>query len=173
MLYWRPPDGRRYILMQSPQDLSKIEAELKQKLTSAKEVYEAARFDDERLQRIKRDLGLAHPDGAAAIRDAVRVELLAFKRYIEALRAFSDFILLRKLPRDLPKRVAPHGRCEKQLQLEEALVCIIQSPHTADPQERGLLAAERQALSALQDHFRKHGCGEDSKDEQKPPTGGH
>jgi hypothetical protein len=157
--------------MQSPEDLSRIEAELKERLTSAKEAYEAVRFDSARLQQIKADVGLNHPDGVAAIQKALRLELSAFQHYSEALIAFSDF-LLEKVPRDLAKRAARHIPCEKRFQLEEALVCIIQSKHPADAEERGaLLAAERKAVTALQDHIREHGCGGESRGEDSLSTG--
>jgi hypothetical protein len=92
------PDARP-----SPEELSKIEARLRNELESAQTAYHEAKITSVKANRIVEDLGLNHPDGNAARRNTTRSERQAFQRYADALRAFNDFVLYYKLPKKLPE----------------------------------------------------------------------
>lgn len=82
--------------------MERIESRLHAQLACANEAYQRARSEATELHQIAKDLGLNQPDGNLALRNAVRKEREALTRYAEALKVFNDFVLGRKLPRDLP-----------------------------------------------------------------------
>jgi hypothetical protein len=84
----------------SPVDFSKIEAELREALEVAQRAYREAKSDAAKSHQITEDVGgLNNSDGRAAVFNATRSENHALSRYKEALKAFNDFVLDRKVPR--------------------------------------------------------------------------
>jgi len=84
-----------------PADRIKIEAALRRQLAEAKEICELTKTKVARLHAIAADLGLETPDGCVAQRNALRLESEALRAHTEALQRLSDFVLRRKIPRDL------------------------------------------------------------------------
>jgi hypothetical protein len=74
-----------------------VESELRERVASARADYEEALSRAQRLLETARDVGTTHPDGTSAMRMATRLQQTATLRYAEALTAFSNFILNRKL----------------------------------------------------------------------------
>ncbi len=88
----------------APDEPSRIESHLHAQLAAAAEAYQNAKTNATRLYQIAKDMEPNQTDGNLAIRNAVRSEREALARYAEAIRQFNDFILRRKLPRDLPEK---------------------------------------------------------------------
>jgi hypothetical protein len=86
----------------SPEELAQTEATLRQQMAEAKAAYETAKTQTARIDEIVLDLGLNHPDGTAALRNATRIQGRALEAYNEALRRFNAFVLHYRPPRDLP-----------------------------------------------------------------------
>jgi hypothetical protein len=85
----------------APEEINKIGAELLEELHWANEAHQQAKREAAKLYLAKEDLGLRHPDGWTAIQSATRMERLALRRYVTALRAFHKFTLRYRPPRDL------------------------------------------------------------------------
>ena len=85
----------------SAEELVQIESTLHQQLTEAKATYDTAKVQVARLNETVLDLGLNHPDGMAAMRNATSIQRRALAVYMEAMRRFNDFVLRYKVPRDL------------------------------------------------------------------------
>ena len=86
----------------SNDELSRIESQLVERVSLARADYERADAEACRLCAIKTDLGLSHPDGRGALRQATRIQRQATMRYREALNRLNFFVLQFKLPRDWP-----------------------------------------------------------------------
>jgi hypothetical protein len=84
-----------------PEEINKIGAELLGELHSANEAHQQAKKEAAKLYLVKKDLRLGHPDGWTAIRTATRIERVALRRYVTALRAFHKFTLRYRPPLDL------------------------------------------------------------------------
>ncbi len=89
--------------MQSPEsnlldERRRLERKLLEKLKAAEHDYRSAAADFKSLSEQSKDLGLAHPDGRQAIRNAVASERAAMQKYQAALRAFTDFVVSGIMP---------------------------------------------------------------------------
>jgi hypothetical protein len=82
-----------------PRNRRQIEDQLRKNVEEARGQYESARAKSHLLLEASRDLGLAHPDGNQAIRNATRVEAIANRNYADALYALSKFVLKGQIPR--------------------------------------------------------------------------
>ena len=96
----------------SAEELARIESQLHQRLRETQEAYKAAKSEADRLYAVKDDVGgFTHPDGRSAVLSATRRENIARSAYMAALKAFNDFVLDYKLPKDLngsaPRKDAP------------------------------------------------------------------
>jgi hypothetical protein len=89
------PESRPFLI-------SDIEARLRNELESAQAAYHEAKVRSAEANRIIEDLGLNHPDGHAVLRNTMRSESQALRRYAEAMKAFNNFVLHRRLPKKLP-----------------------------------------------------------------------
>lgn len=83
-------------------ELLRIEARLHAELADARTAYERAKTEAAKLHEVSHDLGLNEADGRAAMLNATHLESHALERFSAALQAFNDFVLRRKIPRDLP-----------------------------------------------------------------------
>jgi hypothetical protein len=83
--------------MSSESDFSperhKLESQLLEKLKAAEQEYRLATSAFKTLSGQFKDLGMQHPDGSQAMRNAIAGETLARKQYHAALRAFTDLVL--------------------------------------------------------------------------------
>ncbi len=60
---------------------------------TARAEYEGAKKQHDELMQIAGDLGVGHPEGATAIRNALHCQQLATERYARALRALTELVL--------------------------------------------------------------------------------
>jgi hypothetical protein len=81
-----------------PEELTRIEAELRDRVQTARRRYEGAKAEASRLNDIRIELGLNHSDGSLAALHAARIERVALQEYSAQLQVFSDLILRHKLP---------------------------------------------------------------------------
>ena len=96
----------------SREELAALEAKLHEDLRLTEQAYQEAKDEAARLRNISGDLGaITHPDGTAAMLHSIRMENRALSNYCAALKAFNEFVLDYKLPRDLPDR--PESRKQK------------------------------------------------------------
>ena len=77
---------------------SEIEARLKEALGEAKAAYNSAKNEYLLELEGREDLGMEHPDGALAFRQASRNRDWALGKYNQAPLRFNGFILDGKLP---------------------------------------------------------------------------
>ncbi len=89
------------------EELRQIEEELLAEVTAAREAYLAAVLKYKGLLGFIGDLGTLHPDGTVALKSAIELQQSATHRYSAALKAFNDFILHEKTPKE--PNVSPPG----------------------------------------------------------------
>jgi len=61
----------------------------------ARAAYEEAKAQSARLMECSTELGLNHPDGRTAARKATAMQSAAAERYVKALKAFTNFALVK------------------------------------------------------------------------------
>jgi hypothetical protein len=71
----------------------KLELRLLEKLRAAESEYRLAIAEYKNLSGQSKDLGLQHPDGRQAFRNAIIVQREALKKYQAALRAFTALVV--------------------------------------------------------------------------------
>jgi len=69
------------------------ESELEEKVRLARQEYESAVGKARRLVEQSQDLGLDHPDGISALRNATHLQRAASQQYSEAVKALYEFVL--------------------------------------------------------------------------------
>lgn len=88
----------------SREELARIQADLLERLASAKANYLTAKAEATKLLQIEQDIGRDHVDGRTASLNALHMQRHATERYMQALTAFNEFVLDYKLPKDLPNK---------------------------------------------------------------------
>jgi hypothetical protein len=83
------------------EELTRIEAQLLDRMANAEADYQHARAEVARLSGITADIGLNHFNGRAALPGAACVEREAAERYKAALHRYNYFVSNFKIPRDL------------------------------------------------------------------------
>jgi hypothetical protein len=74
------------------------EWELEEKVRLARREYESAVEEARRLVEQTQELGLSHPDGIYAIRNATRLQKTASQQYSEAVKELCEFVLGKDTP---------------------------------------------------------------------------
>lgn len=80
-------------------EIAKLNEKLLANVVKAKTAYEEAKIEASRLRATVDHLDPGHPDGAEAARSALRLERISTRRYSEAVKALTDFVLDKKLPK--------------------------------------------------------------------------
>jgi hypothetical protein len=73
------------------------ESQARLEAAEARLQYDAANRLADEIMKIVEELGLDHPDGRAALTQAIRVQRYATKQYTDAVRGLTQWILKRKL----------------------------------------------------------------------------
>ena len=81
----------------SPADLVRINDGLLQAVVEAKAAFATAKLASAKAKELNEHLGGNHPDGTAALLNALRAERAATERYTEAIRALTQFVLDHKV----------------------------------------------------------------------------
>ena len=92
----------------SPEELSRLGAKLSQSVVDSKDAYAKAKATAQRWSKLSQDVGLKNVDGPLALRKACQFEQFALRRYTEAVKALTDFVLYQKSIRDLGSVTVPH-----------------------------------------------------------------
>jgi phage gp36-like protein len=79
-------------------ECERIEQALVRNVEQARTAYDEAKTAFAKLMEGSTELGLNHPDGRTAQRQANAIRDAATERYAKALRALTDFLLSKRLP---------------------------------------------------------------------------
>jgi hypothetical protein len=76
----------------------RIEEDLVREVEQARAAYDEAKAQSATLMECSTELGQNHPDGRTAARKATAMQRAATERYAKALKAFTNFLLGKRLP---------------------------------------------------------------------------
>ena len=88
----------------TPEELSRIEHELLERVKSTRAAYEKARSEADALMTLQNQIGLNHPDGRGAALKSAQMESTSIEAYAKALRDFTSFILKNLSGKQLPPK---------------------------------------------------------------------
>ena len=81
----------------SAADLVRLNDGLLQAVVEAKAAFATAKLASFKAKELNEHVGVNHPDGTAALLNALRTERAATQRYSDAIRALTEFVLNHKV----------------------------------------------------------------------------
>ena len=84
--------------LSGPYSRRRLEYQLREALAKAQTEYRQAQAKCARVTELCEDLGTGHPDGAYALRTAIKLERRSLQQFFKALKAFKALVIDGKRP---------------------------------------------------------------------------